>query len=66
MCWNCGDLSTTTCRLCEEVQFDVLGLTETHLDTPLSSRSFLTASAASADDCCLGELCACSLECSSP
>ena len=49
-CWNCGGLSTTTHRMCEELQFDMWGLTEPHLVTPSSSRSFLTASAAPADD----------------
>ncbi len=47
---NCDGLLTTTRRLYEKLKFDWLGLTETQLVTPSSSRSLLTTSAAPADD----------------
>ena len=49
--WNCGGLTFTQRQLCEELEYDILALTETHDDGTLkNSRKFIMSEPAPASD----------------
>ena len=53
--WNCCGLSPTQKQLCLEMDYDILGLTETHDKGALAgSSNFIPAEPAPADDCASG------------
>ena len=49
--WNCGGLASTTKQLCEELEYDILGITETHDKGALpASSNFIPAEPAPTND----------------
>ena len=49
--WNCGGLSYTQKQLCQELEYDILALTETHdKGTLQKSNNFITGEPAPAND----------------